>query len=179
MTNAMTNDHTAEATVRWNSGHVTVERTLSDGRVVEEMIDRRLEREDEQSLHKLIEHFRYGAQCGEGGAELNLEQDGFIEMIFGHVAGKMNKDDNWWRDCRWAITAKGVHASTEKLTASILRDPPMSVVEADADEELDDINVYCSDPTDPDDWDDTADNRARLEHLNDRVERIRRREVAR
>lgn len=159
------NDPTFEATKRWHDGHVA---TANGG-----LADHRPERKLEEALNNLIGQLYESARCGEGGAEFNLVRDGYIEMIQNHVAGLWRETHNWWRDCRWAITAKGQRASTAELTKSILRDPPLEVAQADADEEADIIEAWCPDSSDLDNWDDTADRRVKWAHLNARVERIK------
>jgi hypothetical protein len=133
-----------------------------------------MKRKHRRTLELLILRLCLNTEYGEGAAEFNLAQDGFIEMVPGYVAGMRRKGDNWWCDCRWDITFKGMRAGTAELTRSILRDPPLEVAQAEADLVADDIEECCPDPANPDDWDEVADFRAKWVHLNERVERIKR-----
>jgi hypothetical protein len=77
-----------------------------------------------ESLDRKIEELMTGlywdAKCGRAAAEYNLKNAGMIEMIFGHVAGKMSDGDNFWDDCRWTLTERGRCTSMADLQRIIL-----------------------------------------------------------
>jgi hypothetical protein len=68
---------TAEATARW----------MSECRVVGRNTYRRKEGASDKRVSDLMSRLYFDAKCGHAGAEYNLEREGMIAMIFGHVAG--------------------------------------------------------------------------------------------
>jgi hypothetical protein len=112
----------------------------------------------------------YDLKCGNGAAECNLEAAGMIEMIFGHVAGKLRFGDNPWTDGRWTLTERGVHSSIVDLKRIMLRDPPLEIAMSDAELEADDVADNCG-GCEPDD-ELLLFHRCILESLRVRAERI-------
>jgi hypothetical protein len=155
------NGPTAEATARW----------MSECRVVGRDTFRRKEDASDQRVSDLMSRLYFDAKCGHAGAEYNLEREGVIAMIFGHVAGQMRYGDNSWEDTRWMVTELGKLTSMAQLERIILRDPPLDVALRDAEEEACDVADDCGgcEPDDPN----LLMHEHILAHLRDRVERIR------
>jgi hypothetical protein len=122
-------------------------------------------------LEPLIRRLYCGAKCGNAAAEHNLEKAGVIEMIQGHVAGQMREGDNFWGDLRWKLTELGRRTGMAKARIIILRDPPLEIALRDAMDEASDIADGCGgyQPDHPY----VLMHRRILEHLLDRIERIR------
>ncbi len=101
---------TAEATARWVSEHTRIRAVTSLGRDTTEMSGRKNSVLDSK-VAELMTSLYNDARCGRAAAEYNLEKAGMIEMIFGHVAGRMRDCDNFWDDTRWSSpNAAGVLA---------------------------------------------------------------------
>jgi hypothetical protein len=61
-----------------------------------------------------------------------------IEMIYGHHAGLMHANENFWDDLRWTR-----RASDAQLERVMLRDPPLEIAEWDAEDEANDVATDC------------------------------------
>ena len=155
------NGSTAAATARW----------MSECRLVGRDTTRRKEDASDQRVSDLMSRLYFDAKCGHAGAEYNLEREGMIAMIFGHVAGQMRNGDNYWEDTRWMVTELGKRTSMAQLRRIVLRDPPLDVALRDAEEEACDVADDCG-GCEPDDPNLLMHERI-LAHLRDRVERIR------
>jgi hypothetical protein len=164
------NGPTAEATARWLNEHTEVSNVVTLGRAVTQLGGRKNDVLD-QRVSDLMSDLYFDAKCGHAGAEYNLEREGMIAMIFGHVAGQMRNGDNSWEDTRWTVTELGKRTSIAQLKRIVLRDPPLDVALRDAEEEACDVADDCGgcEPDDPI----LLMHEHILAHLRDRVERIR------
>ena len=120
------NGSTAAATARW----------MSECRLVGRDTTRRKEDASDQRVSDLMSRLYFDAKCGHAGAEYNLEREGMIAMIFGHVAGQMRNGDNYWEDTRWMVTELGKRTSMAQLRRIVLHDPPLEVALRDARRKL-------------------------------------------
>jgi hypothetical protein len=133
---------TAEATARYVSEHTRIRAVTSLGRDSTEMSGRKNGVLDSK-VAELMTSLYNDARCGRAAPEYNLEKAGMIEMIFGHVAGRMRGCDNFWDDTRWTLTERGRRTSMAKLQRIILCDPPFELAQWDAKDEADDIADDC------------------------------------
>jgi hypothetical protein len=111
------------------------------------------------------------AKCGRAAAEYNLVKAGAIETSAGHVPGNLREDNVFFEHSEWKLTELGRRAGESALTEIILRDPPLEIALWDAMFAARDVADNCWDcePDDPL----VLDHRHVLDHLLDRVERIR------
>jgi hypothetical protein len=97
----------------------------------------------DKKIDELISRLYRDAKCGRAAAEYNLENASMIEMISGHVAGRMRDGDNFWDDCRWTLTERGRRTSMTDLQRIILCDPPLEIALWDAKDEAADVAGDC------------------------------------
>jgi hypothetical protein len=121
------------------SGTVRLPRRLRECRLVGRDTIRRKEDALDRRVSDLMSRLYSDAKCGHAGAEYNLEREGMIAMICGHVVGQMRNGDNGWEDTRWTVTELGKRTSVAQLKRIVLRDPPLDVALRDAEEEACDV----------------------------------------
>jgi hypothetical protein len=127
------------------------------------------------SLATLMADLVYAGHAGWAAAEFNLVKTGLIEMIQGHVAGLMRKDDNYWCDLRWTLTDRGRSTRAARFERVMKADPPLWVAEQDAEEEAHDYRRLAEELDGDEEW--VARHRHMSIKLEKRAERIRRKTV--
>jgi hypothetical protein len=137
----------------------------------------------DNALEMLMTDLVYAGRVGWAAGEFNLVKTGLIEMIQGHVAGLMRKDDNYWCDLRWTLTDRGRRTTAARFERVMKADPPLWVAEQDAEEEvhdyrrlaeeLDDTGVRAE--SDDEEW--VVRHRPMSISLKKRAESIRRKTV--
>jgi hypothetical protein len=126
---------------------------------------------EEIALESFVLDIHADAKCGRAAAEYNLVKAGAIEVASGHVPGHLREDNVFFEHSGWKLTELGKCASEAALREVILRDPPLEIALWDALSEARDVADNCG-GCKPDDSL-VLNHRRILDHLLDRVERIR------